>query len=65
MRTTKEFRQTVSFRLSKAQIELLDEYASYYKQGRGELIREAIQGFLHRQEELHPLPKVGVAKCDT
>lgn len=49
-------RETVSFRLGKAQLEWLDSYCQYYNQGRGELIREAVQLWLTKQEKTHPLP---------
>ena len=53
-----ENRQTVSFRLSRAQLELLDKYTLHFEQGRGELLREAVQMWLSRQSDTNPLPQV-------
>jgi len=52
-----EARVTVSFRLSKPQLNLLDSYTELYQQGRGELMREAVQVWLNKQLDAHPLPK--------
>jgi len=62
VRTVKEFRQTVSFRLSRTHLEELDRYEAFYRQGRGAMIREAIQLWLKAQRDRHPLPKLGEAE---
>jgi len=52
-------RVTVSFRISKPQLELLDKYSGLYQQGRGDLMREALQVWLNRQMDAHGVPKSG------
>ena len=62
MYTKKGKRVTVTFRLGKSQLDWLDKYQSYYKQGRGVLLREAVQLWLHEQEHSHPLSQSEVTK---
>lgn len=42
-------RVTVSFRISQAQLATLDKFSDKYQQGRGDLIREAVQVWLNKQ----------------
>jgi hypothetical protein len=53
---TGDARQTVCFRLGKAQLKLLDAYSEQFKQGKGDLIREAVQSWLNKQIKSRGLP---------
>ncbi len=60
-----EARQTVSFRVSPSQLELLDEFSQLYQQPRGDLFREAIQMWLSQQIGKRGIPPKNVKAADT
>lgn len=49
-------RETVSVRVSRSSLKILDAFAEKYQQGRGDLIREAIQMWINQQVELRGNP---------
>lgn len=49
-------RVTMCFRISKSQLELLEAFSRRFKQGKGDLIREAVQVWLNKQVELRGVP---------
>lgn len=58
--STGDARKAVTFRLSHSQLETLDQYSEWYHQGRGELMREAVQMWIAKQIEIRGLPPVKV-----
>lgn len=49
-------RVTVCFRLGRSQDKLLNAFSETFKQGKGDLIREAVQMWLNKQVELKGNP---------
>ena len=54
--TSGNARVTVSFRISTAQLQALDDLSDKYSQGRGDLIREAVQVWVNRQLQKSEIP---------